>query len=344
MSPREARAVKTTVTLALAALIAPQGGPAGALTLAFPDAATETAATAEPLASYRLPTGPFDGQAVPARLAEGAVEARSWRIEGADQTTLALMRAIRGQVQAQGYKVVYECEASACGGFDFRFATEVLPEPAMHVDLGDFRFLAAEKGGDVASLIVSRSASAGFVQLTSVTRVAEGRTIRLAAADPAPPVRNPVIAAAPALKPADGRAVTLSTAGVGVEDPAGLIARLQAHGAASLDDLRFAAGATALENGDYASLAVLAGWLKAAPGRKVALVGHTDASGGLETNIVISRRRAEQVRAVLLGQYEVPRGQVTAEGVGYLAPRASNLTEAGQQANRRVEVVVTALE
>jgi outer membrane protein OmpA-like peptidoglycan-associated protein len=76
----------------------------------------------------------------------------------------------------------------------------------------------------------------------------------------------------------------------------------------------------------------------------VALVGHTDTSGGLETNIVISRRRAEQVRSVLLGQYDVPREQVTAEGVGYLSPRASNLTEAGQQANRRVEVVVTKTE
>ena len=339
MSPREARAVRTSpaIPLALAALIA-FGGPATGLTLAFPDPATATATTAERLASYRLPTGPFDGKVVPTRLAEGAVEARSWRIEGADQTTLALMRAMRAQIEAQGYTVIYECEARACGGFDFRFATEVLPEPAMHVDLGDFRYLAATKGKDVASLIVSRSASAGFVQLTRVTAaVTTLPTLRLPA-DPTRPQRRPVVPTS-GLPDVTGQAVTLSSANI--VDTSGLVARLEADGAAGLDDLRFAAGATELEVGDYASLAVLADWLRAAPGRQVALVGHTDASGGLATNIVISRRRAEQVRAVLVGQYDVPRGQVTAEGVGYLAPRASNLTPAGQQANRRVEVVVT---
>jgi outer membrane protein OmpA-like peptidoglycan-associated protein len=334
--------VRTTpvLTLALGALVA-LGGPAPALTLAFPDPATETAATADRLASYRLPTGPFDGKVVPTRLAEGAVEAKSWRIEGANQTTLALMRVMRAQVEAQGYKVDYECEARACGGFDFRFATEVLPEPAMHVDLGDFRYIAATKGEDVVSLIVSRSATAGFVQLTRVTSATSTLPRLQIASNAAPPQRGPALPV-PELPDLTGQSVTLSSANAG--DAGGLVERLEANGASSLDDLRFATGATELEDGDYASLAALAGWLKASPGRQVALVGHTDTSGGLETNIVISRRRAEQVRSVLLGQYDVPREQVTAEGVGYLSPRASNLTEAGQQANRRVEVVVTKTE
>ena len=332
--------MKTTLMSALGALIA-LGGPAAALTLAFPDPATETATTTDRLASYRLPTGPFDGKVVPTTLAEGAVEAQSWRIEGAGQTTLALMRAMRAQVQAQGYDVVYECEAAACGGFDFRFATEVLPEPAMHVDLGDFRYLAATKGEDVASLIVSRSASAGFVQLTRVSSATSPLPTLQIASNAGQPQRDPV---APPQDPAPvtGQAVILSSANVA--DTTGLVGRLEADGASSLDDLRFAAGATALEPGEYASLSVLAEWLRTAPARQVALVGHTDASGGLETNIAISRRRAEQVRSVLIEQYDVPRGQVTAEGVGYLSPRASNLTPAGQQANRRVEVVVTKAE
>lgn len=330
--------MKPTVTLALLALLA-SGGQALGLTLAFPDPATETARSTVPLGSYRLPTGPFDGKAIPTRLAEGAVAAQSWRIEGAGQTTLGLMRVVRAQVEAQGFEVVFECEARSCGGFDFRFGTEVLPEPAMHVDLGDFRFLAAEKGGEVAALIVSRSASAGFVQLTRVTAArSDLPRLELAAGGASPRISpdkdpEPDVAAG-----GGGRTVTLSLAGAGgIPD---IAAQLAATGAASLDDLRFSAGATELDQGDYASLAALAAWLGADPARKVALVGHTDASGGLAINIAISKRRAEQVRAVLVGQYGVTRGQVTAEGVGFLAPRATNASDAGREANRRVEVVV----
>ena len=332
-----------TTTLALGAVLA-WAGQGSALTLEFPDPATETAAEAQPLASYRLPTGPFDGTVVPARLSEGSLDARAWRIGGAKQSTLTLMQAMRAQVKAQGYAVVFECEAAACGGFDFRFGTYVLPEPGMHVDLGDYRFLAAEKGGEVASILVSRSTAAAFVQLTQVSPKASGPTTLIAASAPAAPLR---IADAPtALAPASGQSVTLSTAGsaAGSQIGASLVARLVKDGSAPLDDLRFAPGATALEAGNYASLAALAAWLRAAPGRQVTLVGHTDAVGALEMNILVSRRRADSVRTVLMDQFEVPRQQVVSEGVGYLSPRASNLTEAGQEANRRVEVVVTKIE
>jgi outer membrane protein OmpA-like peptidoglycan-associated protein len=33
-----------------------------------------------------------------------------------------------------------------------------------------------------------------------------------------------------------------------------------------------------------------------------------------------------------------------AEGVGYLSPRASNVTEDGRQKNRRVEVIMTSTQ
>jgi outer membrane protein OmpA-like peptidoglycan-associated protein len=43
----------------------------------------------------------------------------------------------------------------------------------------------------------------------------------------------------------------------------------------------------------------------------------------------------------LLTVYGIPAEQVRAEGVGYLAPRASNLTDEGRKKNRRVEVMLT---
>ncbi len=38
----------------------------------------------------------------------------------------------------------------------------------MHVNLGEFRFVSAERGAEVLSLLVSRSAGSGFVQVTRV--------------------------------------------------------------------------------------------------------------------------------------------------------------------------------
>ncbi len=69
-------------------------------------------------------------------------------------------------------------------------------------------------------------------------------------------------------------------------------------------------------------------------------MGHTDAVGNLETNIALSRARAEAVRLYLIERLDVDPGQVSATGIGYLAPRATNETEDGRETNRRVEAVL----
>ena len=74
------------------------------------------------------------------------------------------------------------------------------------------------------------------------------------------------------------------------------------------------------------------------------MVGHTDAVGGLDGNVALSRRRASSVRDRLVGKYGVAGAQVTSDGVGFLSPRATNLTEAGRERNRRVEVILTSTE
>ena len=70
------------------------------------------------------------------------------------------------------------------------------------------------------------------------------------------------------------------------------------------------------------------------------LVGHTDAVGALEGNIRLSKKRAEAVMRRLIDGYGVDPVQLSAEGIGYLSPRASNATEEGRRLNRRVEVVL----
>jgi OOP family OmpA-OmpF porin len=73
---------------------------------------------------------------------------------------------------------------------------------------------------------------------------------------------------------------------------------------------------------------------------RVALVGHTDATGSLDANIALSRKRAASVKDRLVRAYGIAVSRLDAEGMGYLAPIASNLTQAGRDANRRVEAVL----
>ena len=302
-------------------LLAALAQPAAALTLELPAKVLGEVDRSEVPGSYALPTAAFDGTAVPSRQVEGALDQRAFRLDAPGMTTLALISPLRDQVLAAGYEILFECDARACGGFDFRFHTDVMPEPDMHVDLGDFRFLSAQSGDEVVSILVSRSAGAAYVQITRMTKA----PLTVA------PVETPVTLQDPA---------TLPTA----DDPrpsSTIAASLDQGGSAVLDDLVFASGAANLSDGDYPSLAAVAAWLQANPDGTIALVGHTDASGSLAANTALSERRAEAAAEMLVSRFDVDPARVEAKGVGFLAPRATNQTEEGRQKNRRVEVIVT---
>ena len=305
-------------------------GMAQALDLAMPAPVDNQESQSEAPASVRLPTGPFADGALPTELLEGALDRRAWRLKAQGMSLTELASPLRQQLLDQGYTIQFDCETRGCGGFDFRFAIEVMAEPGMHVDLGDFRFIAAKKGDEVVNLLVSRSPGFGFVQLT---RMADQPM-----ADTMPAVVTP--AAQPEIPAAPQPTAPISP----MQPPGDLAAALEATGAVVLEDLVFGSGSSSLEPGEYVTLAALAAWLVADSARRVALVGHTDNSGGMEGNITLSKKRAQAVRAALLKLPGVAAGQVTAEGVGPLAPRTSNASEAGRQKNRRVEVVVTSTQ
>jgi len=94
----------------------------------------------------------------------------------------------------------------------------------------------------------------------------------------------------------------------------------------------------------FTSLTELADYLKANPEKRVALVGHTDAEGSLAGNISLSKRRAASVMDRLINDLGVNPGQLEAEGIGYLAPIASNQTDDGRTRNRRVEAILVSTE
>jgi OOP family OmpA-OmpF porin len=300
--------------------------PAFGLTLELPAPILTEETRSEAFGSHDLPTGPFADGTLPTRTFEGAVTQRALQLDAPSSPTLAILDPLREQIIAAGFDVLLDCAARACGGFDFRYATDILPEPEMHVDLGDFRFLSATRGEEAISILISRSSLTAYVQITRVTAATETRT---------PSTRLPASVVDTDI------AMGQVPAGVVAQSDAEVASALDELGNAVLGDLDFASGAATLTEGDYPSLATVAAWLAANPDGTIALVGHTDASGSLSANIALSERRAEAVAQVLIDRHGVDRDRVTARGVGYLAPRATNQTEEGRQKNRRVEVVVT---
>lgn len=73
------------------------------------------------------------------------------------------------------------------------------------------------------------------------------------------------------------------------------------------------------------------------------ILGHTDAVGSTTYNQGLSERRANAV-ATYLAARGVSRARMGTRGLGETDPIAPNETEAGRQANRRVEVSIFASE
>lgn len=306
-----------------ASLLVLAAGGVQAQTLDFPSNASLQVEVVSPADSYDMPLNIWDRGEMPVQTVEGRVTQQAWRIDAASLTTLQLVRPLREQLRNDRYRIIFECQTEACGGFDFRFGVATLPPPEMRINIGDFRFLAAEKTGsdgpEYLTLFISRTAQAGFIQVTHVGPLAqEAAPLASAAAEPARAFGD--------------------LADIALAD------QLEQTGRAILRDLDFETGSAQLSDADYGSLRDLADYLLLHPDRTVALVGHTDSAGSLATNIALSKRRAGSVLERLVTVYGVARRQLEAEGMGYLAPVSSNLTEAGREANRRVEVIITSTQ
>jgi outer membrane protein OmpA-like peptidoglycan-associated protein len=330
-TPRPHHSPRLGRLFGMAALALSAALPAQALDLRLPPAATPSATRSEALSSYNVPTGPWRAGVIPTTTAEGAITQTAWKIAAPGQTTLQLLQPLRDQIAKAGYTTLFECETAACGGFDFRYGTDILPEPQMHVDLGDFRFLAARRdgsdGADWLTLIVSRSADTGFVQITRIGAPALGPD-DLTVSSKSAFSPTPELATAPA-----------APAALPQNDP--LTAALTAGEHAILTDLQFPSGQATLAPGTYPSLAALADWLAANPQAQVELVGHTDASGNAQANIALSLARAEATRDALITLHGIDPTRIATRGAGPADPIASNDTPEGRAQNRRVEVIAT---
>lgn len=74
-------------------------------------------------------------------------------------------------------------------------------------------------------------------------------------------------------------------------------------------------------------------------GKKLILTGYTDSSGPEADNLILSRKRANSMKATL-SQLGIDADQIEVRAMGEANPKADNSTSSGQKANRRVTVVV----
>lgn len=288
--------------------------PALAVDLAWPDGAERVMAEAGASTGFDIATGPHDGATLAIVTVQGELSEEVWQVPGDAGDPVRMVALIRDQLIAQGYDIGFSCADRGCGGFDFRYALPIAEEPIMHVDLGQFQYLTATRGGATTMehlvLTLSQGGGLGYAHLARIT-------------PPGRPVARPVTPAP-------------QTAGA----DQGVIAQMIATGSAVLTDVTFGTGASSLSDDRVESLAALAAYLADNPAQRVVLVGHTDTEGTLEANITLSRARAAAVRRHLIDIHGTNPDQVAAEGIGYLSPRASNADPQGRETNRRVEAVL----
>lgn len=147
------------------------GAPVWALDLDLPGSARLVSERSQQ-ADYALPTGPWSAGRIETIQIPGTVQRRTWRIEDAS-TIGQILQPLLDQIRVAGFDPIFDCVTNACGGFDFRFAIDVVPAPDMFVDLSDFQFVSAiSPSGDGLSLLVSGGRSGSWLQMIEVTRAA----------------------------------------------------------------------------------------------------------------------------------------------------------------------------
>lgn len=90
----------------------------------------------------------------------------------------------------------------------------------------------------------------------------------------------------------------------------------------------------------YATLDNFVAFMQEVPSARGTLEGHTDNTGSDAYNSQLSQRRADAVRAYVVGK-GIDTGRIAARGYGESKPVADNGTEAGRAENRRVQFVRT---
>jgi outer membrane protein OmpA-like peptidoglycan-associated protein len=110
-------------------------------------------------------------------------------------------------------------------------------------------------------------------------------------------------------------------------------------GHVSVYGIYFDTGKSEIKPESDAAISEIAKLLKNNAALNIYVVGHTDNVGSLDSNMKLSKERADAVMKELTAKHGIAAARMKSYGVASLAPVASNDTDEGKAKNRRVELV-----
>jgi len=118
-----------------------------------------------------------------------------------------------------------------------------------------------------------------------------------------------------------------------------LRSQLLTDGKFSTTGILFNSGSDQIKPESYGVLKQIADALLQDTSLNLNIIGHTDADGDAENNLMLSQQRAESVKGFLVGQFQIDENRLQTEGKGEGEPVADNTSNEGKANNRRVEFV-----
>jgi len=254
---------------------------------------------------------------------EGALT-RIWYESAGDTSATELIRNYQNELKAQGFQILYDStqDTNAINWSNF-----LAPFGSMDIktNRSHYVFYAADKKGiRVTSAKLEQPQGDVYVYLIAVEWAKDDATYK---------ARRGAYMAVDVI---GVRPMTQNMVVVSADEMSKAIA---SSGRVALYGILFDTNKTDLKPESKPALDEIDKLMKQEPGLKLHVVGHTDSVGGYESNLALSKRRAEAVVATLTKEYGIAPNRLTPNGVAYLAPVATNTTDEGRAKNRRVELV-----
>ena len=297
---------------------------------------------------YTFPTGPLERSTIPDAADESNNYVSEFKqklsLEGArtrivyllppGRSSLEGLRNYEQELTAQGAQKRFECATNACGGDAERNSEGGGGDQSVSMKLWPISRVTDENftNGSCAQAVRIADQRFASFEIPSKAYVLVHTFIGKDTLY-CKPFNDRVIAIVDVLelKAREQKMVSVSAAEMGTA--------LTNTGRIALYGILFDTASSVIKPESKAALDEIGKLLTQNPAMKLHVVGHTDNQGGLDSNFALSKSRAQAVSAALSRDYAIDAARLSANGVSYLAPVASNADEAGRAKNRRVELV-----